>query len=83
LRTVDRLAGNVSVDLDAERAELIDSALRLGHTGVGRIERYLRDPAGEMITLLRTQFGEPIVDHTDEIVDLLWVLAKVSTGGCG
>src|SRR6516165_6761425 len=53
LRPVERLAGDVGVDLHAERAELLGRTLRLAHAGVGRIERYLRDPAGKMVAFLR------------------------------
>ena len=70
LRPVERLARDVGVDLHAERTELLDRALRLAHAGVGRIERYLRDPTGKMVAFLRAQFGEAVVDETDELVDL-------------
>ena len=75
LRPVERLAGDVGVDLHAERAEL-DRALRLGDAGVGRIERDLRDPAGEVVLLLGAQFGEAVVDDADDLVDLRRALGE-------
>ena len=45
--------------------------------GVGRVERYLRDPAREMIALLRAQFREAVIDHADEFIDLLRALSEV------
>ena len=77
LRPVERLAGDVGVDLHAECAELIDRALRLGDAGVGRIERNLRHPAGEVVLLLGAQFGEAVVDDADQLVDLGRALGEV------
>jgi hypothetical protein len=69
LRPVEWLAGNVGVDLHTERAHL-DCALRLGDPGVGRIERNLRDPAGEVVLLLGAQLGEAVIDDANDLVDL-------------
>ena len=47
-RIVERLAGDVGVDLHAERA-VLDRAFALAHAGVRRAERALRHPAGEVV----------------------------------
>ena len=70
LRPVERFAGDVGVDLHAERAELLDRALRLAHAGIGRIERYLRDPTRKMVAFLGAQLGKAVVDEADQLVDL-------------
>src|SRR5437763_17062851 len=70
LRPVERFAGDVGVDLHAERAEVLDRALRLAHAGIGRIERYLGDPPRKMVALLGAQLGKAVVDEADELVDL-------------
>ena len=46
-------------------------ALRLGDAGVGRGQRDLRHPAGEMILFLGDQFGEAVIDDLAELVDIL------------
>ena len=70
LRPIDRLARHIGVDLDTERAELVDRPLGFGNTGIRCVERYLRDPARKMITLLRTQLRKAIIDDANEFVDL-------------
>jgi len=69
LRPIERLAGDVGVDLHTERAHL-DRALRLGDAGVGRVERDLRHPARKVILLLGAELGEAVVDDANDLVDL-------------
>ncbi len=75
LRPIERLAGDVGVDLHAERAGL-DGPLRFRHPGVRRIERDLRHPAREVVLLLRAQLGEAIVDDADQLIDLRRTLGE-------
>ena len=67
---IERLAGDVGVDLHAERAEFFDRALRLGDAGIRRGERNLRHPAGKVILFLGDEFGEAVVDDAAKLVDL-------------
>ena len=69
-RAVERLAVDIGIDLHAERAELVDRPLGLARAGVGRRQRHLRHPAGEMVAVLRGQLGETVVDDAAEILDL-------------
>jgi hypothetical protein len=75
-RAVERLAGDIGVDLHAERAELLDRAFRLGDAGIRRRETDLRHPAGEMILLLGAQFREAVVDDAAELSICAGVLAN-------
>ena len=45
-------------------------AFGFGDAGVGRGERDVRHPAGEMILLLGAQFGEAVIDDAAELVDV-------------
>ena len=58
---VERLAGDVGVDLHAERA-VLHRPFRFGDAGVGRAERALRHPAGEMIAILGADLGKAVID---------------------
>ena len=71
LRVVERPLVDVGVDLHAERAELVDGALSLARAGVGRGQRDLRNPAGEMIGALAAQLGETVVDNARILIDLV------------
>src|ERR671936_666625 len=46
------------------------ACLRLGHTGIRRIERDLCHPARKMVAFLGAEFGKAVVDQTNELVDL-------------
>ena len=70
LRLVERPAGDVGVDLHAERA-VLDGAFALAHAGVGRRDRRFRHPAGKMAGVLGADFGEAVVDQLAILVDLL------------
>ena len=76
LRAVERLADDIGINLHAEGAKFVNRALRLSHAGVGCVERDLRDPAREMVALLRAQFGEAVIDEADQLVDLRGSLGK-------
>ena len=69
LGIVERLAGDVGVDLHAERA-VLDRALALAHAGVGRGERGFRHPAGEIIGIFLADLGEAVVDQLGVFLDL-------------
>ena len=61
-RSVERLVGDVGVNLHAQRAELLDGALGLAGAGIGRGQRDLRHPAGEVVGILGADFHEAVID---------------------
>ncbi len=69
LRFIEWLAGNVGVDLHAERA-VLDRAGRLADAGIGCVEGDLRHPAGEVVLVLGADLGEFIVDQLGVFVRL-------------
>ena len=59
-------------------------AFGLAHAGIGRGERGLRDPAGELIGIFRADLGEAVVDQLGVfLVSLPSPLAMTSSGGIG
>ena len=76
LRPVERLAGDVGVNLHAERA-VFQRALGFADAGVGSRQRDLRHPTGETIFLLGGQFGEAVIDDAAELVDVLRRLGEL------
>jgi hypothetical protein len=61
-RIVERLAGDVGVDLHAERA-VLERAFGLAHAAIGRDQRRLSDPAGKLIGIFPADLGEAVVDE--------------------
>ena len=59
-RIVERLAGDVGVDLHAQCA-VLQRALGLAHAAVRRDQRRLRDPAGKLIGIFRANLGEAVI----------------------
>ncbi len=68
-RLVERLAGDVGVDLHAKRA-IGDCPLGFADAGIRRVECDLRYPTGEMVFVLGTDLGEFVVDQLGVFVRL-------------
>jgi len=59
-RVIERLAGDVGVDLHAERA-VLKCAFGLAHPAIRRNQRCLSDPAGKLIRIFPADLGEAVV----------------------
>ena len=68
-RVVERLAGDVGVDLHAKRA-VLDGTLAFAHAGIGGADRRLRHPAGKMIGIFGADVGKSVVHHLGHVLDL-------------
>ena len=75
-RVVERLAGDVGINLHAERA-ILDRAGSLRHADIGCAERALRHPAGEMVAVLGADLGQFVVDQPGIFLDL-GAVARIS-----
>jgi hypothetical protein len=75
LRPIERLAGDIGVDLHAERA-ILQRAFGFTNSGIRCIKRDLRDPTWKAVVFLGDELGEAVVDDAAELVDILWRLGK-------
>ena len=67
LRSDDRLAAHVAIQLDAASAQVAEGAIGFMHGGIGIVERQRGDEAREALWIAQDQFGHAVVGTARQI----------------